>query len=109
MVSHVKTNLTIDQGSTFSNTIVLLDDNDELLDVTGYAANGQLRKNYASSNSVSFTMELSNGSLVYSLTANQTANIIAGRYVYDIKLTAANNYVSRIREGIVTITPQVTR
>ena len=43
------------------------------------------------------------------LNANQTSNIVSGRYVYDIELTDASNSVSRIVEGIVTVTPQVTR
>jgi hypothetical protein len=42
------------------------------------------------------------------LTANQTSNLVAGRYVYDVELTEGGE-VSRIVEGIVTVTPQVTR
>lgn len=104
-----KANLVIDQGSTFASSIDILDDNDEPVDLSNYTARGQIRKHYTSSNSVSFTTTLSNGSLVISLTANQTANIIAGRYVYDLELVDPANTVVRILEGIVTITPEVTR
>jgi hypothetical protein len=104
-----KANITIDQGTTFSSGIDLLNDNDEPVDVTNYAARGQIRKHYSSSNSVSFTTTLSNGSLVISLTAGQTANMVAGRYVYDIELVDPSNTVLRILEGIVTVTPEVTR
>ena len=58
---------------------------------------------------MSFSTSLSNGSLVISLTANQTANMVAGRYVYDIELIDPANTVVRILEGIVTLTPEVTR
>lgn len=104
-----KANITIDQGSTFSSGIELLNDNDEAVDVTNYVSRGQIRKHYSSSNAVSFTTTLSNGSLIISLTANQTAAIVAGRYVYDIELVDPSNTVLRILEGIVTVTPEVTR
>jgi hypothetical protein len=105
----LKANLVVDQGTTFATSIEILDQNDEAIDVTGYTARGQLRKHYSSTNSVSFTTGLSNGTLVISLTANQTANIVAGRYVYDVELVDINGVVVRILEGIVTITPEVTR
>lgn len=104
-----KANITIDQGTTFASGIDLLNDNDEPVDVTNYAARGQIRKHYSSTNAVSFTTTLSNGSLVISLTANQTAGMVAGRYVYDIELVDPSNTVLRILEGIVTVTPEVTR
>lgn len=104
-----KANLVIDQGSTFASSIDILDENDEPVNLTNYTARGQIRKHYTSNNSVSFTTTLSNGSLVISLTANQTANIVAGRYVYDLELVDPANTVVRILEGIVTITPEVTR
>lgn len=105
----IKANLVIDQGATFASSIELLDQNDEAVDVTGFTARGQLRKHYSSTNSVSFSTALANGTLVISLTANQTANIISGRYVYDIELVDSIGTVTRILEGIVTVTPEVTR
>jgi hypothetical protein len=105
----IKANLVIDQGSTFASSIELLDQNDEGLDVSGFTARGQLRKHYTSTNSVSFSTGLANGTLVISLTANQTANIVSGRYVYDIELVDGTGTVTRILEGIVTVTPEVTR
>lgn len=105
----LKANMVIDQGSTFASTIEILDENDEALDVTNYTARGQIRKHYSSTNAVSFTTSLSNGSLVISLTANQTTNMVAGRYVYDLELVDPANTVVRILEGIVTLTPEVTR
>lgn len=104
-----KANLVIDQGSTFASSIDILDENDEPVNLTSYSARGQIRKHYSSTNSVSFTTTLSNGSLVISLTANQTANMVSGRYVYDLELIDPSNTVLRILEGIVTVTPEVTR
>lgn len=105
----VKANLVIDQGSTFASQISILDENDEPINMTSYTARGQIRRHYSSSNSVSFTTTLTTGSLVISLTAQQTANIIAGRYVYDVELIDPANTVVRILEGQVTVTPEVTK
>lgn len=106
-----KANITIDQGTTFSTTISLTDDNGEPINLTGYSGRSQMRKHYTSSNSQSFSVSLSNtsGVVSLSLTATQTANLIPGRYVYDVEVISGANAVSRIIEGIVTVTPEVTR
>ena len=49
------------------------------------------------------------GTITLSLTANQTSNLVYGRYVYDVDVTDASNTVTRVLEGIVTVTPSVTR
>lgn len=104
-----KANLVIDQGSTFSATINLDDSNGDDLVVTGYTSRSQMRKHYSSSNSVTISTSLSNGLLTLSLTATETAAITAGRYVYDVELIDSSNNVTRIIEGIITVTPEVTR
>jgi len=106
-----KANITIDQGTTFSTVISLADDEDVAVDLTGYTANSQIRKHYSSSNSQSFSITLggTSGTISLSLTSTQTSNLTPGRYVYDVELTSGSNVVSRIVEGIVTVTPEVTR
>jgi len=49
------------------------------------------------------------GTVALGLTATQTANLVPGRYVYDVEVVSGANVVSRIIEGIVTVTPEVTR
>jgi hypothetical protein len=106
-----KANILIDQGSTYTTDLNLTDENGDALNLSGYSANSQIRKHYTSSNSVTFSTSVNAvaGVITLSLTANQTSNLISGRYVYDVELTDASNSVSRIVEGIVTVTPQVTR
>lgn len=106
-----KVNLVVDQGTTFETSVTLTDDNGDLVDLTNYSGAGQIRKHYTSSNSVAFTVTLggANGTITLGLSANSTANLVAGRYVYDIEITTTSNTVNRILEGIVTVTPQVTR
>ena len=106
-----KANILIDQGTTFSTVINLTNEDGNPIDLTGYTGDAEMRKHYTSSNSQSFSISLggNNGTVTLSLTAGQTANLTAGRYVYDVEVTSGANVVSRIVEGIVTVTPEVTR
>jgi hypothetical protein len=106
-----KANLVIDQGSDYSVVLDLTDENGDIIELSGYVANSQIRKWYTSSTpAATFTTSInaSSGELQLSLTANQTSNLVAGRYVYDVELNSSG-IISRIVEGIVTVTPQVTK
>lgn len=106
-----KANLVIDQGTTYSTTLTLTDENGDPLELGSSTASAQLRKFYTSANATVFSTSINSisGEVHLSLTANQTGNLVAGRYVYDVELTDGAGSVTRIVEGIVTVTPQVTR
>jgi hypothetical protein len=105
-----KVNIVIDQGATFNTTYTIHDAIDEPIDFTGFTANSQIRKAYSSSNSYVFDVALSNNGLVtLSMNAATTSSIVAGRYVYDVEVESLSGIRSRIVEGIITVTPQVTR
>lgn len=105
-------NLTIDQGSTFSLSIELSDELGNALNLTGYTIAAQLRKSYGSTSYTAFTTSAgntpANGVLTLSLTSTQTSALRAGRYVYDIEIQNADG-TTRVLEGIITVTPEVTR
>jgi hypothetical protein len=105
--------LTVDQGSTFESTIDLVTDDGAVINVAGYVFSGQIRKSYYSANATAnLTLTIvnaANGNVKVSISAANTANIKAGRYLYDIKMTDTSNTVTRLVEGVITITPQVTR
>lgn len=114
--------LTIDQGTTFSTTIDLTNDDNTPINLTYAYANvansftAQIRKSYYSTNpTANITVSIDsagaavNGILRLSMTAANTANIKAGRYLYDLKMVDSSNTTIRVVEGIVTITPQVAR
>jgi len=107
-MASVKSNLIIEQGATFIEIINLNDANGNPLPVAGLAANGSMRQYYSSSNATTFACSLANGSLTISLTANQTAIVNSGRYVYDVYMSDTSNNWNRIVEGLVTVTPSVT-
>lgn len=103
-------NITIDQGTTFSLTITLTNDDGTAKDLSSYTVSAQMRKSYYTSTYTAFTtakVDLT-GELTISLTAAQTSDIKAGRYVYDIEI-ASSAETLRILEGIVTVTPEVTK
>ena len=107
----LKANLVIDQGTDFSTSINVTNDDGDVVDLTGYTAAAQMRKHYTSSNAYSFVTSVNEiqGIVTISMTANTTGSIAAGRYVYDCELTSNTNVITRLVEGIVTVTPQVTR
>ena len=105
--------LDIDAGATFSVQVTVKNDNGTPRNLAGHTLSSQLRKSYYSSTANSFTMSVtdsSNGVVSMSMTAANTANLKAGRYVFDVEMDdTANSTITRIFEGIVTVLPNVTR
>jgi hypothetical protein len=105
-------NLVVEQGATFSQNIVVSDAYKTPLDLTDYEYRGQLRKSYGSKTYTAFTItseDPTTGELVLFLTATQTTALREGRYVYDIEIEDEDGIVTRVLEGIITVTPNVTR
>ena len=107
----LKANITIDQGTSFATTIDVTDEDGNIVDLTGFTGAAQMRKHYTSSAQTAFTVSISAlaGEVTLAMSANLTNNVAAGRYVYDCELTDTVGTVSRLVEGIVTVTPGVTR
>lgn len=103
-------NIVIDQGTTFSFTFELTNSDGSAKDLTSYDVAGQIRKSYYTSTKVDFTTSKIDleGEITISLTATQTSALKAGRYVYDIEIDDSLETI-RVLEGIVTVTPEVTR
>lgn len=106
-----KRNIVIEQGTTVSIPLSpYVDGNNLVIDLAGYTATGQLRQWYtdnAAAGSFTGAINTSSGIVTISLSSVQSANIAAGRYVYDVEL-ASGNTVIRLQEGIATVTPQAT-
>jgi hypothetical protein len=108
-----KANIVIDQGADFSTTITVTDNAGAVVDLTGYTGRGQIRKHYTSETAVDFDVSFgtpkSDGKVTLSLTNAQTTNMEPGRYVYDAEIITGGGVVSRLVEGLATVTPEVTR
>lgn len=109
--------LTIPAGATYSQTINWKTGSPAaFVNTTGYSARMQLRTSYsAASASLDLTtangrISLTNaGVITLALTATETAALAAGRYVYDLELVSSGGQVTRLLEGVVTVSPEVTR
>lgn len=109
----VVSNLSIDQGTTYSVTVEVTDTTGTARDLSGYTARSQMRRSYYTNSNVSFSANILNpgeGEITLSLTAAQTSGLKLGRYVYDLEIVeTSTGKVERIVEGIVTVYPEVTR
>jgi len=105
--------LFLEQGTTFTTNITLDDIDGVPYDLTNVIAKSQIRKSYYSANTTAeFTVTINtptDGTILLLLDANTTANIAAGRYVYDVAIKDTANTVTRVLEGIVNVIPQVTK
>lgn len=105
--------LFLEQGTTFTTNITLDDIDGVPYDLTNVTAKSQIRKSYYSANTTAeFTVTINtptDGTILLILDANTTANIAAGRYVYDVAIKDTANTVTRVLEGIVNVIPQVTK
>lgn len=106
-----ETNLYIDQGITYAFSWIVTDTNRAPIDVTGATVRSQVRKSYTSTTAYPFTAIVTdgpNGVIELSMTADQTAAMKPGRYVYDAEYQI-DTFVVRFLRGIVTVYPRVTQ
>jgi hypothetical protein len=103
------------QGATFERVIRWKADGDNV-NLAGYTARMQIRSTAASATTtLSLTTENSRialgaaGTITLSISATDTAAITAGRYVYDLELVSAGGIVTRLLQGVVTVSANVTR
>jgi len=104
--------ITLEQGATFSTTVNVEDVQGSAINLAGYSTLSQIRKSYYSTTANTFTTTVTsnaNGEITISMTAANTANLSAGRYVYDLLITAPNTTKTRVVEGIVIVTPRVSQ
>jgi hypothetical protein len=110
--------LIIEQGATFNRSVTYLQANGTPYDITGYSARMQIRSTYGGTLLLDLTT--ANGRLVIdgpagritiSIDAVTTASLVAGEGVYDLEVVspAATPVVTRLLEGAVTVTSEVTQ
>jgi len=105
-------NLFVDAGSDYSNIITVSSTNGQPLNLSGYTVASQMRKSYSSSTVYAFTASVydaANGKVRLQLSASNSSAIPAGRWLYDVEITSGAGSKTRVVEGIVTITPQITQ
>ena len=107
-----KYNFTLEQGTTFSREITV-QDSGSAMNLTGYTPRMQMRSTHDSSTiALTFTASVSNaaqGKIQLSATDTLTSAVEEGIYVYDLEIESSSSGVTRLMEGNVTVTPEVTR
>lgn len=105
--------LDLDQGTDLSYNLDLTQDDGSPLNVTGFIFSSSIRKSYYSTTvTANLTVTVANsvaGNVLLSMNSATSANIKAGRYLFDVKQKDAANVTTRIIEGIITVLPQVTK
>ena len=105
-------NLVVDQGTTFSSIITITNQDGTPMDLTDYTVKSQFRKSYQSSTAINFTASIYDagaGEVRLQLAPADTTGVRAGRYLYDIELTSPSNEKIRALEGLVILTPEITK
>ena len=105
-----KYNMDLDQGADFRIDFTLSDVDGVVPDFSDYDSRSQMRKHYSSNSFISFIVNAySNGVISLTLDSAASANISPGRYFYDVEVISSSNVVTRVVEGIINVTPNITR
>jgi len=106
-------NFSIDLGADFSKNFTVTTDGSTAYDISDLTLQAQMRKSYDSSSAAAtFTASVVTGSSgIYKLVLSNstTADITAGRYVYDVELILADSTIEKVHYGIVTVNPEATK
>ena len=106
-------NIVINGGADFNQTYDLADQNtNSAKDLTIHTVSSQMRKHAAAVGVTTFTTTIVNptaGQVRIGLTTSQTSELEPGRYVYDLMLTAPDNSMTRIIEGMALVREGVTK
>lgn len=99
------------QHSTFSKTITVKSSSGVLQNLHGYNVNAAMSRSYYSANKtpiITTITDASNGEISLTLSAQDTSNLIPGRYVYDVVVSTIDA-TTRVVEGIVVVNPGVSK
>ena len=103
-------NISIPQGSDFSETFVSTESDGSASNLAGYSGAAKMKKHYGATTSTSFTVNITaaTGEVAIALTSGVTVGLEPGRYYYDVKLTSGSGAVSRLVEGMAFVRAGIT-
>lgn len=114
MSAHI--DLVIEQGATFTADLSAADAAGDPIDLTGYTARMSIKRDARESTAL-LELTTANGRIIITaasglvqlvLTAAETAAITWTRAVYDLELVSAGGDVTRLVEGAVSVSANVT-
>ena len=113
-------NLNIIQGATYTARIAVTDSSSNALNLSGYTTRGYARSYYGASGILADLdpdvvsgsspdyLALASGLVDINLTATETAALPVHQAVYDVEMYNNAGTVTRILQGKVNISPEVT-
>ena len=101
-------NLTVPLGADFSQPFTIAG-----YDLTSYTAKMQIRVSYGATDALltltnGAGITLGNGTFSIAITHTQTNTLPVGLWVYDLKITSPSGTVTRLIQGTVKVTDEVT-
>lgn len=106
--------LFLEQGTTFTTSITLDDSNGSPYNLNDFSVRSQARKSYYTDNTTivfnASVIDANSGVIQLSANSATTANVPAGKLVYDVLITQiSTGVVTRVLEGQIIVSPTVTR
>lgn len=110
--------ITIEQGADFALPLTWKDENGDVIDLGGYTARMQIRETFDSDDYiVSLTSDPGGGitlggvlgTVDVAISNTVTSTLPLMKAVYDIELESSSGYVTRLMQGTVSISREVTR
>lgn len=114
MASPYVVNLSINSGTSFTQTFTLANENGSSLNLSNYSVKSQLRKHPQSSSYINFISTAvsppSSGVIKIELDPNSTTSLKPGRYLYDIIITnSGTGEKTKVIEGSAIVSKSITR
>lgn len=105
--------LYMDQGADFESIIVLEDDVTNInQNVIGYTVTSSMRRSLLSPNTsgnlICSVTDAANGEITISMSASNTSNLRFGTHLFDVR-SSAGGVITRLLEGIIIVTPSITK
>ena len=110
-------NILVDQGSTYTLAVTYKDSTGAAINLTGYTAAMQLRLDYDSATAALSLSSPSNGIVItgasglvsITMSATQTAALSADTFLYDLEITSPTSVKTRLIQGVVVVSAEVTK
>lgn len=102
-------NIFVDQGSDYTLTLTVKDDNGNATDITNYTVEAYFQKWTGSNQVYKFTptiIDAANGKLQIALKGSVSDDIPSGRYSYDVVIhNVSNDITRRVIQGSLVLNP----
>lgn len=107
----------IEQGATLAKTFVWKDGDGVLVNLSAYTARMQVRQSFTSEDALlsltttdgTIVLGGAAGTITLTLDATDTAAITWRRGKYDLELISGDGTVTRLLEGVITVSKEITR